>query len=52
MRLLPKIHDLYIGRTVLLMVIGVWAVMLGLDLTLGFADEFMRLIEHQNLASI
>ncbi len=42
MRLLPKIHDLYIGRTVLLMVIGVWAVMLGLDLTLGFADEFNR----------
>lgn len=38
----PKIHDWFIARTVLLMVCAVWFVMLGLDLTLGFADEFKR----------
>ena len=38
----PRIHDFYVGRTVLLMVMVVWFVMLGLDLTLGFADEFNK----------
>ena len=38
----PKIHDWFIARTVLAMVCAVWFVMLGLDLTLGFADEFKR----------
>ena len=37
-----RIHDLYVGRTVLGMVLAVWFVLLGLDLTLGFADEFAK----------
>jgi lipopolysaccharide export system permease protein len=36
----PKIHDLYVGRVVLVTVLLVWAVLLGLDLMLGFVGEF------------
>lgn len=39
MRLLPKIHDRYIGRVVLLYALAVWAVLLGLDVTLGLVGE-------------
>lgn len=39
MRLMPRIHDLYIGRTVLLTVIVVWAVLLGLDAILALSGE-------------
>ncbi|MBF6025942.1 LPS export ABC transporter permease LptG [Lysobacter niastensis] len=40
MRLLPKIHDLYVGKTVLGTVLLTWTVLLGLDLMLGFFTEF------------
>lgn len=39
MSLLPKLHDRYIGRVVLLYALGVWAVLLGLDITLGLVSE-------------
>ena len=40
MRLFPKIHDLYVGRVVLGTVLLTWAVLLGLDVMLGFVTEF------------
>lgn len=40
MRLLPKIHDTYVGRTVLGTVILTWAVLAGLDVMLGLVSEF------------
>jgi lipopolysaccharide export system permease protein len=40
MNLRPRLHDLYIGRTVLLTVLAVWAVLLGLDLVLALSGEF------------
>lgn len=39
MRLLPAMHDRYIGRTVLVSTLVVWAVLLGLDVTLSFVGE-------------
>lgn len=40
MRLLPKIHDTYVGRVVLGTVILTWAVLAGLDVMLGLVSEF------------
>ncbi|CAA9347908.1 MAG: Lipopolysaccharide export system permease protein LptG [uncultured Lysobacter sp.] len=40
MRLLPRIHDVYVGRAVLATVLLVWAVLLGLDVMLSFVGEF------------
>lgn len=40
MRLLPKLHDLYVGKVVLGTVLLTWAVLLGLDVMLGFVTEF------------
>ncbi|HBK45355.1 MAG TPA: LPS export ABC transporter permease LptG [Xanthomonadaceae bacterium] len=39
MRLLPRLHDLYIGRAVLLTVMLTWAVLLGLDVVTAFSNE-------------
>ena len=39
MRLLPRIHDFYVGRTVLGTVLLVWLVLLGLDAVLALAGE-------------
>ena len=36
----PRLHDLYIGRTVLLTVLATWAVLLGLDVVLSLSGEF------------
>ncbi len=36
----PKIHDLYLGRTVLGTVLLTWAVLLGLDMMLAMVSEF------------
>lgn len=38
-RVFPKIHDLYVGRTVLGTVLLTWAVLLGLDVMLTLAGE-------------
>jgi len=35
----PKLHDLYIARTVILAIIMVWAVLVGLDAVLAVVDE-------------
>lgn len=40
MRLLPRIHDVYVGKTVLGTVLLTWAVLLGLDFMLSFVSEF------------
>ncbi|RPE79569.1 LPS export ABC transporter permease LptG [Vulcaniibacterium tengchongense] len=40
MRLLPKIHDVYVGKAVLGTVLLTWAVLIGLDLMLAFVGEF------------
>ena len=40
MRLWPKIHDIYVGRTVLGTVLLTWAVLVGLDVMLGLVSEF------------
>jgi lipopolysaccharide export system permease protein len=40
LRLLPKIHDWYVGRTVLGTVLLTWAVLAGLDVMLGLVSEF------------
>lgn len=39
MRLLPKVHDRFIARGVLLYTLAVWAVLLGLDVTLSMFNE-------------
>ena len=39
MKPFPKIHDVYIGRTVLATVLLTWAVLLGLDVLLALASE-------------
>jgi len=39
MPLFPKLHDLYIARTVLLALVMVWAVLVGLDAILAVVDE-------------
>lgn len=39
MRLTPRIHDLYVGRTVLATVLLVWLVLLGLDAILALSGE-------------
>ncbi|KAB7765513.1 LPS export ABC transporter permease LptG [Xanthomonas maliensis] len=39
MRLIPRVHDLYVGRAVLATVLLTWAVLLGLDVVNGFASE-------------
>ena len=39
MRLRPNLHDLYVGRTVLLTVLLVWAVLVGLDVVNAMAGE-------------
>ena len=36
----PRIHDLYLGRTVLTTVMLTWAVLLGLDMMLAMVSEF------------
>ena len=41
----PKIHDLYLARTVLTTVMLTWAVLLGLDLMLGMVSEFSKVGE-------
>lgn len=40
MKPFPKIHDLYVGRTVLGTVALTWAVLAGLDVMLGLVSEF------------
>lgn len=40
MRLVPRIHDLFVGRAVLGTVLLVWGVLLGLDVVLSFVGEF------------
>jgi lipopolysaccharide export system permease protein len=40
MRLLPKIHDIYVGKTVLATVLLTWAVLGGLDVMLALVSEF------------
>ncbi|MFC0676906.1 LPS export ABC transporter permease LptG [Lysobacter korlensis] len=40
MRLLPRIHDVYVGKAVLGTVLLVWGVLLGLDVVLSFLGEF------------
>lgn len=39
MRLMPRVHDWYVGRAVLFTVLLTWAVLLGLDLVNAFASE-------------
>lgn len=39
MRLMPKIHDLYVGRVVLATVLLTWMVLLGLDVMLNLVGE-------------
>lgn len=39
MRLVPKIHDLYIGRVVLATVLLTWAVLVGLDMVMALSNE-------------
>ena len=43
MNLRPRLHDVYIGRTVLLTVLATWAVLLGLDLVLALSGEFEQI---------
>ena len=40
MRLLPRIHDVYVGRTVLSTVLLTWAVLIGLFIMMGVSDQF------------
>ncbi|GAB3362866.1 LPS export ABC transporter permease LptG [Lysobacter rhizosphaerae] len=40
MKPFPRIHDLYVGRVVFTTILLVWAVLIGLDLMLGFVGEF------------
>jgi lipopolysaccharide export system permease protein len=39
----PKLHDLYLGRTVVVTVLATWAVLLGLDLVQAVAGELSDL---------
>lgn len=39
MKLLPRIHDVYVGRTVLFTVLVVWLVLLGLDAIMALSGE-------------
>jgi lipopolysaccharide export system permease protein len=39
MRFLPRIHDVYVGRTVLFTVLVVWMVLLGLDAIMALSGE-------------
>ena len=39
MKPFPKIHDLYIGRVLLVTVLASWAVLLGLDVVLAIVSE-------------
>ena len=39
MRLRPNLHDLYVGRVVLLTILLVWAVLVGLDVVNAMAGE-------------
>jgi len=39
MNLKPRIHDIYVARTVLGSVLLTWAVLVGLDVTLGLVDQ-------------
>ncbi len=39
MRLIPRIHDVYVGRNVLLTVLVVWMVLLGLDAIMALSGE-------------
>ena len=39
MKLTPRIHDIYVGRSVLLTVLVVWLVLLGLDATMALSGE-------------
>lgn len=43
MNLRPRLHDIYIGRTVVLTVLATWAVLLGLDVVLSLAGEFKHI---------
>lgn len=40
MRLMPRIHDVYVGKAVLATVLLTWSVLLGLDVMLSFVGEF------------
>jgi lipopolysaccharide export system permease protein len=40
MRLVPRIHDVFVGKVVLGTVLLVWSVLLGLDVVLSFVGEF------------
>lgn len=39
MRLLPRLHDVYIGRVVLVTVLLAWAVLVGLDVLMALSNE-------------
>lgn len=39
MKLMPRVHDWYVGRAVLFTVLLTWAVLLGLDVVNAFASE-------------
>lgn len=43
MRLCPKLHDLYVGRVVLVTVLLVWSVLVGLDVINALANEIDNL---------
>ena len=43
MKLRPRLHDLYIGRTVVLTVLATWVVLLGLDVVLALSGEFKHI---------
>ncbi|KRG79466.1 membrane protein [Stenotrophomonas ginsengisoli] len=43
MNLRPRLHDVYIGKTVLLTVLATWAVLLGLDVVLSLSGEFEQI---------
>jgi lipopolysaccharide export system permease protein len=40
MKLLPRIHDVYVGRSVLTTVLLTWAVLIGLFVMMGVSDQF------------
>ena len=43
MRLQPRLHDVYVGRTVLRMVLAAWGVLLGLDVVLALSGELKHI---------
>jgi lipopolysaccharide export system permease protein len=43
MNLRPRLHDIYIGKTVLLTVLATWLVLLGLDVVLSLSGELKQI---------